>query len=213
MMATVYARTTGAREHHDEGVRRGTRTDRKRENPKTDIWFGGTGDLHLQAAEQGLTLEYKSPSLPQLHDWAQQQARQSGYRTVGIYRARSASATTPSCWPSKKLAVRQDLGGPGETGIQGGGAGGQPRFQRHRVHHDRDAGAADGRGQGLRLSHGLHRNVSTYPRSGTAPIKAVARGRRRSPSASCTTARARRCRASRWRPSRRPTAPGRRSAP
>ena len=25
-------------------------------NPKTDIWFGGTGDPHLQAAEQGLTL-------------------------------------------------------------------------------------------------------------------------------------------------------------
>src|SRR5574343_920124 len=54
-------------------------------NPKTDIWFGGTGDPHLQAAEQNLSLEYKSPTLPQLHDWAQKQAAQSGYRTVGIY--------------------------------------------------------------------------------------------------------------------------------
>eukprot|EP01031_Cornospumella_fuschlensis_P023099 gene23099-28083_t len=33
-------------------------------NPKTDIWFGGTGDPHLQAAEQNLSLEYKSPTLP-----------------------------------------------------------------------------------------------------------------------------------------------------
>ncbi|MGH7535672.1 MAG: substrate-binding domain-containing protein, partial [Gemmatimonadales bacterium] len=28
-------------------------------NPKGDIWWGGTGDPHLQAAEEGLTLEYK----------------------------------------------------------------------------------------------------------------------------------------------------------
>ena len=34
-------------------------------NPKTDVWFGGTGDPHLQAAEQYLSLENKSPSLPQ----------------------------------------------------------------------------------------------------------------------------------------------------
>jgi len=54
-------------------------------NPKTDVWFGGTGDPHLQAAEQNLTLEYKSPTLPKLHDWAQKQAQQSGYKTVGIY--------------------------------------------------------------------------------------------------------------------------------
>ena len=52
-------------------------------NPKTDIWFGGTGDPHLQAAEQNLSLEYKSPTLPKLHDWAQKQAAQSGYKTVG----------------------------------------------------------------------------------------------------------------------------------
>lgn len=30
-------------------------------NPKLDVWFGGTGDPHLQAAEQGLLEEYKSP--------------------------------------------------------------------------------------------------------------------------------------------------------
>ena len=29
-------------------------------NPKTDIWWAGTGDPHLQAASEGLTQEYKS---------------------------------------------------------------------------------------------------------------------------------------------------------
>ena len=29
-------------------------------NPKTDLWFGGTGDPHLQAAEIGLLADRKS---------------------------------------------------------------------------------------------------------------------------------------------------------
>src|SRR5207253_9837864 len=30
-------------------------------NPRGDIWWGGTGDPHMQAAEEGLTIEYQSP--------------------------------------------------------------------------------------------------------------------------------------------------------
>jgi len=57
----------------------------ERANPKLDVWFGGTGDPHLQAAEQGLLDEYRSPMLGQLQPWAQRQAEQSKYRTVGMY--------------------------------------------------------------------------------------------------------------------------------
>ena len=46
----------------------------ERQNPSFDVWFGGTGDPHLQAAEEGLTVEYKSPKLAELHDWAVRQA-------------------------------------------------------------------------------------------------------------------------------------------
>ena len=35
-------------------------------NPRGDIWWGGTGDPHLQAAEEGLLVEYKSPMLKDL---------------------------------------------------------------------------------------------------------------------------------------------------
>ena len=35
-------------------------------NPRGDIWWGGTGDPHLQAAEEGLTIDYRSPNLDQL---------------------------------------------------------------------------------------------------------------------------------------------------
>src|SRR5688572_8896822 len=76
MLSTVYARTTGTKvsvvvKGSGEAL---AQLIAEKDNPKTDVWFGGTGDPHLQAAEQGLTLEYKSASLPQLHDWAQQQA-------------------------------------------------------------------------------------------------------------------------------------------
>src|SRR5258708_15994388 len=35
----------------------------EKDNPKGDVWWGGTGDPHLQAAEEGVTLEYQSPML------------------------------------------------------------------------------------------------------------------------------------------------------
>jgi len=35
-------------------------------NPKGDVWWGGTGDPHLQAAEEGLTEAYNSSMRGQL---------------------------------------------------------------------------------------------------------------------------------------------------
>ena len=108
MIGTVYARTTGTKVNMSmkgsgEAL---AQLIAEKDNPKTDIWFGGTGDPHLQAAEQGLTLEYKSPALPQLHAWAQQQAEQSKLPHRGhLLRARWALATTPNCWPRRKLQV------------------------------------------------------------------------------------------------------------
>ena len=78
-------------------------------NPKTDLWWGGTGDPQLQAAEEGLTEPYVSPSLPKLRPWAREQAERSGHRAVGIYmgalgfgyntdEVKSRKLTPPACW-------------------------------------------------------------------------------------------------------------------
>ena len=88
-------------------------------NPKHDIWYGGTGDPHLQAAEQDLTIPYKSPLLDQLQPWAKRQAEQSGFKTVGIYLGvlgmgyntellAKKKAPVPACW--------KDLGRPEYAG-------------------------------------------------------------------------------------------------
>jgi iron(III) transport system substrate-binding protein len=58
----------------------------EKDNPHGDVWFGGTGDPHLQAADEGITEPYQSPMLPKLRDWAQRQADRSHNRTVGLPR-------------------------------------------------------------------------------------------------------------------------------
>ena len=70
MIQTVFAKSTGIKVNMSlkgsgEAL---AQLIAERANPKTDVWFGGTGDPHLQAAEQGLSMDYKSAALPQLQD-------------------------------------------------------------------------------------------------------------------------------------------------
>src|SRR5439155_1544025 len=46
----------------------------ERDNPKADVWYGGTFDSFLQGAAEGLFAPYRSPRLPELYPWAQRQA-------------------------------------------------------------------------------------------------------------------------------------------
>jgi len=178
MIATVYTRTTGVKVNvsmkgSGEAL---AQIIAEKENPKTDIWFGGTGDPHLQAAEQNLTLEYKSPSLPQLQGWAQQQASQAGYKTVGIYSGPLGFGYNTELIAKKKLQVPKtwnDLLNPALKGeIQ--------------VANPASSGTAYtmvatlvqlmGEEQAFEYMKKLHKNISQYTRSGTGPIKAAARG-------------------------------------
>jgi iron(III) transport system substrate-binding protein len=178
MISTVYARTTGAKVNmalkgSGEAL---AQLIAERENPKTDVWFGGTGDPHLQAAEQGLTLEYKSPALPTLQDWAQQQARQSGYKTVGIYSGPLGFAYNPELLARKKLPVPRtwaDLLKPeykGEVQVANPASSGTAYTMIATLVQ------LMGEDKAFEYMKGLHRNIGQYARSGTGPIKAVARG-------------------------------------
>ncbi|MBC7603633.1 MAG: ABC transporter substrate-binding protein [Ramlibacter sp.] len=178
MISTVYARTTGTKVNvsmkgSGEAL---AQLIAEKENPKTDVWFGGTGDPHLQAAEQGLTLEYKSPSLPQLHDWAQQQAKQSGYKTVGIYSGPLGFGYNPELLARKKLAIPKswaDLTKPeykGEVQVANPASSGTAYTMIATLVQ------LMGEDKAYDYLKSLHKNVSQYSRSGTGPIKAVARG-------------------------------------
>lgn len=54
--ATEFSRSTGikANQEHEGTGEIGAQLRAEAANPKTDIWWGGTGDPFLQAAEQGL---------------------------------------------------------------------------------------------------------------------------------------------------------------
>jgi iron(III) transport system substrate-binding protein len=148
----------------------------ERANPKTDVWFGGTGDPHLQAAEQNLTLEYRSPALAQLHPWAQQQAEQSRYRTVGIYSGPLGFGYNPELLAKKKLPVPRswaDLLKPeyrGEIQVANPASSGTAYTMVATLVQ------LMGEDKAFDYMKQLHRNISQYTRSGTGPIKAVARG-------------------------------------
>ncbi|RYF46196.1 MAG: ABC transporter substrate-binding protein, partial [Cytophagaceae bacterium] len=145
-------------------------------NPKTDVWWAGTGDPHLQAAEDKLTLEYKSPMLDQLQPWAQKQAEVSGFRTVGVYSGAlgwgynteilaKKNLEAPLCWKdltSDKYKGEIQIANPNSSGTAYTALatlvqlmGEEPAFAYLKA---------------------LNANVTQYTKSGSAPVKAAARG-------------------------------------
>jgi iron(III) transport system substrate-binding protein len=178
MIGTVYARTTGTKinismKGSGEAL---AQLIAEKNNPKTDVWFGGTGDPHLQAAEQGLSLEYKSPSLSQLYPWAQQQAQQAGFKTVGIYSGPLGFGYNPELLAKKKLAVPKSWADLLKSDYKGDIQVANPGSSGTAYTMVATLVQLMGEDKAFDYLKGLHKNVSQYTRSGTGPIKAVARG-------------------------------------
>lgn len=145
-------------------------------NPQTDLWWGGTGDPHLQAAADGLTAEYKSPMLDELQPWAVSQAETSGYRTVGVYSGalgwgynteifEKKGITPPACW-----ADLLDPGLKGEIQIADPNSSGTAYTTLATLVQ------LMGEDEAFDYLKKLNDNVSQYTKSGSAPVKAAARG-------------------------------------
>jgi iron(III) transport system substrate-binding protein len=145
-------------------------------NPKNDIWWSGTGDPHLQAADENLTVAYQSPKLPELYEWAQKQATQSGYKTVGVYAGalgfgyntellEQKKLAVPACWSDLVKAEYRDeiqIANPNSSGTAYTAIATLVQLF--------------GEEKAFDYLKALHRNVNSYTRSGVAPVKAVARG-------------------------------------
>jgi iron(III) transport system substrate-binding protein len=148
----------------------------EKENPQADIWWGGTGDPHLQAADEGLTTEYKSPQLPHLRDWAQKQAERSQYRTVGIYlgalgfgynteELAQRHLTAPACWadlikPEFKGEVQ--MADPNSSGTAWTALATFVQLM--------------GEEQAFDYLKKLNRNINEYTKAGAAPAQAAGLG-------------------------------------
>jgi len=53
-------------------------------NPKVDVWWGGTGDPHLIAAAEGLTVA-TGVDTSELQGWAQNMTKMSDGKAVGVH--------------------------------------------------------------------------------------------------------------------------------
>ena len=146
------------------------------QNPRGDVWFGGTGDPHLVAAEENLTAEYKSPNNDQLHPWAIRQFDISRGKSVGIYSGAVGFGY------NKELLAKRNLSPP-----QCWADLIKPEFRNEiQVANPNSSGTAYviiatlvqllGEDKAFDYMKKLHPNISAYARTGTGPIKAVARG-------------------------------------
>jgi iron(III) transport system substrate-binding protein len=145
-------------------------------NPQGDIWWGGTGDPHLQAAEEDLTVAYESPMMAELHDWAVKQHEISGGKTVGIYLGAlgigynsdllaERGVAAPACW--------EDLAKPeyeGEVQVANPNSSGTAyTFVATLVQ-------LWGEDKAFEFLKAMDNNVNQYTKSGAAPAQAAARG-------------------------------------
>jgi iron(III) transport system substrate-binding protein len=145
-------------------------------NPRGDVWWGGPGEPHLQAADEGLLDAYRSPRLAELHEWAQRHAEQSKYRVSGIYLGalgvgyntevlKKKNLPEPKCWADLFDAKYRDevqIADPSSSGTA-------YVFLATTVQRL-------GEEKGFDYLKALHKNINQYTKSGIAPVKATALG-------------------------------------
>jgi iron(III) transport system substrate-binding protein len=145
-------------------------------NPKGDIWWGGTGDPHLQAAEEDLTVAYESPMLAELNDWAVQQHKTAGGKSVGIYMGalgfgysedvrKERGVEGPKCWAD---LVKPEY--KGEVQVANPNSSGTAyTFLATMVQ-------ILGEDPAFAYLKALNGNINQYTKSGAAPAQAASRG-------------------------------------
>jgi iron(III) transport system substrate-binding protein len=177
-MVPVFERQTGVRVAMTRKSAGETYAQVKAEaaNPRGDIWWGGTGDPHVQAAGEGLTVEYKSARLGELQDWAVRQWEQTRGRTVGIYSGalgfgfnvdliKKKGLAEPKCWADlldPKLKDEVQVADPNSSGTAYTMLATMVQIM--------------GEDSGFSYLKALHKNVNQYTKSGAAPARATALG-------------------------------------
>ncbi|SFI79777.1 iron(III) transport system substrate-binding protein [Bosea sp. OK403] len=145
-------------------------------NPRGDIWWGGTGDPHLQAAEEGLTQEYESPANKDLNGWAISQWKAAKQRSIGIYagalgfgfntqQIKSKGMAEPKCWADlldPKLKDDVQVADPNSSGTAYNLLATMVQLM--------------GEDKAFDYLKALHKNVNQYTKSGAAPAKATSLG-------------------------------------
>ncbi len=145
-------------------------------NPKTDLWWGGTGDPFFQAADLGLLDAYRPTYINDLHGWAVRQYAMTDNMVGGFYTSaigfgwneevlKKRKLPAPKCWADltdAKYKGEIETSHPGSSGTAYTILAGLVQLM--------------GEDAAYEYMKKLHRNVTQYTRSGTAQAKSVAKG-------------------------------------
>ena len=178
LMSTTFEKETGIKVNM---IRKSTgevlaQLNAERANPKTDVWFGGTGDPHLQAAEQDLTAPHVSPLVPRLHEWARGLAAAAGNRSVAVYLGPLGIAYNPEVLARKKLSAPQCWKDLAKAEYRGEVQNSNPNSSGTAYTAIATFVQLFGEEAAFDYMKAVHRNVSEYTRSGAGPVKNAARG-------------------------------------
>jgi iron(III) transport system substrate-binding protein len=146
------------------------------DNPRFDVWHSAGPDAAAIMAKDGFLDSYKSPKLPELHDWAQNAAKASNNTLTPIYLGvigfgynadllAKKGMPEPKCWadltnPAYKNEIQ--MADPSTSGTAYTMVTTILQLM--------------GEEKGWEYLKALHKNINQYTRSGTAGIRAAARG-------------------------------------
>src|SRR3954469_15896632 len=148
----------------------------ERANPRGDVWWAGAADSYLQAAEEGLLEEYRSPRTGELYDWARRISDLSQNRVSGVYGGIIALGFNREIVDKRKLPVPKcwrDLVNPvykGEIMLGNPNSSGTAYLMLATLVQ------VFGEDEAFRYLRAVHPNVNQYARSGIGPMTAITRG-------------------------------------
>lgn len=145
-------------------------------NPKADVWYGGTHDPHLQAANEGLLQPYVSANMKDQYPWSADLLEKSGNQVAGIYRITlgfgyntdllaKKRLTAPACWSD---LVKPEFKGDIETS--------NPATSGTAYTILATLVQMMGEDKAFDYLRALNKNVNRYTTSGTAQRQSVSRG-------------------------------------
>ena len=144
-------------------------------NPKVDVWWGGTGDPHLIAASEGLTVATGADT-KSLYGWAQNMANMSQGRAIGVHVGLLGMMYNTEVLSEKRLPVPacwRDLAKPeykGEVTVSNHQSSGTAYTQLATLVQ------VFGEDEAFKLLAEIGANVNQHTKSGSAPSKMAARG-------------------------------------
>lgn len=144
-------------------------------NPKVDVWWGGTGDPHIIAATEGLTTA-TGVDVSGLLGWAQNMTEMTEGRAIGVHVGllgfiynkdvlAEKNLDAPACWA--------DLAKPeykGEIQVANPNSSGTAYTELATLVQ------LFGEDEAFKMLAAIGANVNQYTKSGSAPVKATARG-------------------------------------